>query len=189
MGQKSSFSSLKDFFPSINTESVLDISNLKKLVMEAKTALEKLETALGEPPCKITTNQSVYQSTDKPTIDGVFDGQNMVGEDGTIHPVPENYVSKSRLLEGDLLQLVGDRYRQVSRVPRKLIEGKLKENREEYGVAVTSDGNLYQIAPAAIRFFRASVGNTLILEIPEENGAIWAAVVSREEPCYTTTVK
>src|SRR3989344_3463282 len=38
-------------------------------------------------------------------IEGVFDGQNMVGPDGKLYSVPANYASKSKLVEGDLLKL------------------------------------------------------------------------------------
>lgn len=39
------------------------------------------------------------------SIDGVFDGENMVGEDGNPYPVPPNYASKSKLVEGDLMRV------------------------------------------------------------------------------------
>src|SRR3989338_71121 len=38
-------------------------------------------------------------------IEGVFDGQNMVGPDGKQYPVPANYASKSKLVVGDVLKL------------------------------------------------------------------------------------
>jgi hypothetical protein len=38
-------------------------------------------------------------------IRGIFDGQSMVKEDGEKYPVPDNYASKSKLLEGDGLEL------------------------------------------------------------------------------------
>ncbi len=38
-------------------------------------------------------------------IEGVFDGQNMIGPEGKQYPVPANYASKSKLVEGDILKL------------------------------------------------------------------------------------
>ena len=38
-------------------------------------------------------------------MEGVFDGQNMMGPDGKKYPVPANYASKSKLVEGDVLKL------------------------------------------------------------------------------------
>ncbi len=39
-------------------------------------------------------------------VEGVFDGQGMVGGDGMRYVVPENYASKSKLVEGDMLKLI-----------------------------------------------------------------------------------
>ena len=38
-------------------------------------------------------------------IEGVFDGQNMIGPDGKQYPVPANYASKSTLGDSDVLIL------------------------------------------------------------------------------------
>ncbi|MBA4320115.1 MAG: hypothetical protein C0412_17080, partial [Flavobacterium sp.] len=38
-------------------------------------------------------------------IEGVFDGENMIGPDGKQYSVPSNYASKSKLVEGDILKL------------------------------------------------------------------------------------
>ena len=39
-------------------------------------------------------------------VEGVFDGERMMGTDGIKYNVPPNYASKSKLLEGDILKLV-----------------------------------------------------------------------------------
>jgi hypothetical protein len=36
-------------------------------------------------------------------IEGIFDGQNMVDSKGQTYPVPANYASKSKLVEGEVL--------------------------------------------------------------------------------------
>ena len=38
-------------------------------------------------------------------IEGVFDGENMIGPDGKQYSVPANYASKSKLVEGDILKM------------------------------------------------------------------------------------
>ena len=40
------------------------------------------------------------KAADGRVVEGVFDGQNMVGSDGKIYSVPPNYASKSKLVEG-----------------------------------------------------------------------------------------
>src|SRR3954467_9778395 len=46
---------------------------------------------------------SVYEGGK--VVEGVFDGQNMIGPDSKQYPVPANYASKSKLVEGDVLKL------------------------------------------------------------------------------------
>ncbi|MBU4432193.1 hypothetical protein KKD60_02860, partial [Patescibacteria group bacterium] len=36
-------------------------------------------------------------------VEGVFDGENMIGPDGKQYSIPANYASKSKLVEGDIL--------------------------------------------------------------------------------------
>ena len=57
-------------------------------------------------------------------IEGVFDGQNMIGPDKKQYPVPANYASKSKLIEGDVLKLTIAEdgsfiYKQISPLERK----------------------------------------------------------------------
>src|SRR3990172_8798087 len=42
---------------------------------------------------------------DNKVIEGIFDGQKMIGPDKKEYKVPENYSSKSKLVEGDVLKL------------------------------------------------------------------------------------
>src|ERR1700752_2142545 len=63
-------------------------------------------------------------------IEGVFDGQNMVGPDGKQYPVPANYASKSKLVEGDVLKLtIADDgsfiYKQIGPIERRKVLGVL----------------------------------------------------------------
>src|SRR3989338_6572507 len=48
---------------------------------------------------------SVGSSTAGRTVEGIFDGQNMVDSHGQTYPVPANYASKSKLVEGDGMKL------------------------------------------------------------------------------------
>src|ERR1043166_2113736 len=73
-------------------------------------------------------------------IEGVFDGQNMVGPDGKQYPVPANYASKSKLVEGDVLKLTIAEdgsfiYKQIGPVERRKILGSLvQDEKGEYKV-------------------------------------------------------
>src|SRR3989339_2234129 len=63
-------------------------------------------------------------------IEGVFDGEKMIGPDGKQYSVPANYISKSKLVEGDILKLIIDEagnftYKQIGPVDRDRLIGKL----------------------------------------------------------------
>ena len=65
----------------------------------------------------------VREETLGKVIEGVFDGQNMVGSDGKTYPVPANYASKSKLVQGDILKLTiaedgAFLYKQIGPIPR-----------------------------------------------------------------------
>jgi hypothetical protein len=73
-------------------------------------------------------------------IEGVFDGQNMIGPDSKQYPVPANYASKSKLVEGDVLKLtIADDgsfiYKQIGPIERRKVLGLLSQDEKgEYRV-------------------------------------------------------
>ena len=80
------------------------IKRLRALIGEAETALaatkELLISLVGDDP--VITEKVKDKALGK-VIEGVFDGQNMVGSDAKTYPVPANYASKSKLVQGDIL--------------------------------------------------------------------------------------
>ena len=74
-------------------------------------------------------------------IEGVFDGENMIGPDGKQYSVPANYASKSKLVEGDILKLTitGSGtfvYKQIGPIERARIVGEL-ERAAALGLLIT----------------------------------------------------
>ena len=89
------------------------IKRLRSLLTEAETnrsaATELLTSMLGDGDIITTPSSTVTDSPEGKIIEGVFDGQIMIGPDGKNYPVPANYASKSKLGEGDILKLtIGD---------------------------------------------------------------------------------
>ena len=65
----------------------------------------------------------------------------MIGPDGKNYPVPANYASKSKLVEGDILKLtIGESgkfmYKQIGPVERKTVIGTLTSHDDQYFVEV-----------------------------------------------------
>ena len=104
----------------------------------------------------------------------------MVGPDGKNYPVPANYASKSKLVEGDILKLTiasdgGFIYKQIGTVSRKQIIGTLVQHDGAY--YVEAQGKEYRILLASVTYFRINVGDQVTIIVPEDNpDASWAAV-------------
>ena len=112
-------------------------------------------------------------------IEGVFDGQNMVDENGNTYPVPANYASKSKLVEGDGMKLtITDEgkfiYKQIAPVKRKTAVGTLI--REDGQYKVLAEGKAYRVLLASVTFYRAEVGDQVTILLPEEGEVNWGTV-------------
>jgi hypothetical protein len=117
---------------------------------------------------------------DGKVVEGIFDGQVMVGPDGKSYPVPANYASKSKLVEGDLMKLTIETngsfiYKQIGPVARRQVIGKLISH--DGGYFVETEGREYRILLASVTFFKIKLGDNVSAQIPEDNReAEWAAV-------------
>lgn len=113
-------------------------------------------------------------------IEGVFDGQNMIGPDGKQYPVPSNYASKSKLIEGDVLKLtIADDgsfiYKQIGPIERRKIIGLLtKDDKNDY--RVVADGKAYRVLFASLTYFKAEPGDQVTIIVPKDSDSVWAAV-------------
>lgn len=156
------------------------IKRLRSLIDEAETNLaaakELLISLVGE-------EQIEYSPQDLKAgkvIEGVFDGQTMMGPDGKQYPVPANYASKSKLVQGDILKLTINEdgaftYKQIGPVPRKTVIGTLKQQDGQYYVDV--NGKMYHVLLASVTYFRAQQGDQVSVIVPEDDEkAEWAAL-------------
>ena len=113
-------------------------------------------------------------------IEGVFDGQNMIGPDNKQYPVPANYASKSKLVEGDVLKLTIAEdgsfiYKQIGPVERRKILGILLED-DKGDFKVLADGKMYKVLLASLTYFKADPGDEVTIVVPEGSDTDWAAV-------------
>lgn len=113
-------------------------------------------------------------------IEGVFDGQNMIGPDGKQYPVPANYASKSKLVEGDVLKLtIADDgsfiYKQIGPIERRKILGMLTaDDKGDY--RVIAEGKSYKVLLASLTYFKAEPGDEITIVLPKDRDATWGAV-------------
>lgn len=157
------------------------IKRLRSLIAEAETSLaaakELLVSLVGDDAAAGT---GVRDEPLGKIVEGVFDGQNMVGSDGKTYPVPANYASKSKLVQGDILKLtIADDgaflYKQIGPIPRKQVVGALKlENGHYY---VTIGDRDFRVLLASVTYFKAKPGDQVSVNLPEDDSqAEWAAL-------------
>lgn len=114
-------------------------------------------------------------------IEGVFNGEAMVGSDGQIYIVTPNYASKSRLVEGDLLKLTilpnGDFvFKQIGPMERERKVGVLAFDGACQMHVVLCDDEVYCVLPACVTYHKAELGDEVIILVPKETPSRWAAV-------------
>ncbi|MDR2336938.1 MAG: hypothetical protein LBE03_02440 [Candidatus Nomurabacteria bacterium] len=160
------------------------IKRLKGLLQEAETnvaaAKELLGSLLGDDGKAVSRTSAKGDPVSGKVIEGVFDGQIMLGPEGKSYPVPANYASKSKLVEGDLLKLTIDEdgsfiYKQIDKTPRKQLIGTLVNHDGAY--FVEASGKEYKILLASVTYFKIKEGDQVAIIVPEhKEEATWAAV-------------
>ncbi|MFH0818933.1 MAG: hypothetical protein V1898_02990 [Patescibacteria group bacterium] len=114
-------------------------------------------------------------------IEGVFDGQNMVGPDGKIYSIPPNYTSKSKLVEGDILKLTimpdgTFLFKQIGPVERKRLVGVLVPEEDGHDYRVLANGRSYKVILASVTYFKGEAGSQAVILVPKDQDSKWAAV-------------
>lgn len=114
-------------------------------------------------------------------IEGIFDGEQMMAPDGKKYPVPANYASKSKLVEGDTLKLtISDNgsliYKQIKPVERRNLVGALSYDGSNY--SVLADGKNYKVLFASVTYYKGEPGNQVSIIIPASGNSEWAAMES-----------
>lgn len=169
----------------------MQISNklalLKEMLDSAESNLRSARQIIGEltgvedPKGQYVKKASTMKSGAEAgqIIEGVFDGQNMIGPDGKSYPVPANYASKSKLIPGDILKLtIGDDgtfiYKQIGPVERKRVVGPLVYENGQYRVLANSKS--YKVLLASVTYYRAEVGDNVTLIVPALEESEWGSI-------------
>jgi hypothetical protein len=182
--------------------SLLEIceSNLKN----AKTLLAQCQSGdiVYRSPTNVTSyinpNNSNFQisqgNEDFEFVEGYFDGENMIGDNGKIYTVPQNYASKSQLVVGDKMKwsLVKDSfdgYKEVFKltqpVLREKVIGKFVIEGNNYGAMVDGYPQLIKILKASATFamknLGLAIGGKVAIYVPKSgssSNANWGAFIN-----------
>lgn len=126
-----------------------------------------------------TSGLSSYMSGDEKIIEWVFTGESMLGSDGALYPVPQNYASKSKLVQGSKLKAVIHNdgkitYKIIEEIEHETKIGILTKNKERF--QVIADGKAYNALLAAVTFIKWEIGDSVSIRIPKWKDATYAAI-------------
>lgn len=156
------------------------LEEAERNIQYVRHALEDQETESGGLELPNQDTKFAEMPEGERIVEGVFDGQNMQGNDGEEYPVPPNYASKSKLVEGDVMKLtIGTDgsfvYKQISPVDRERVVGMLAVDEQgNFGVKV--DDKMYRVLLASVTFYRIEEGDEVTILLPKNGEAEWGAV-------------
>ena len=105
----------------------------------------------------------------------------MIGPDGKEYPIPPNYASKSKLVEGDMLKLTVTPtgafvFKQIGPIERDRLVGTLVHDREVDEFSVVAGDKKYYVLKASITYFHGAEGDETVILVPKHSPSKWAAV-------------
>lgn len=150
------------------------IATAEQTIMSAKQMLGKMDVPV---PNQLS---SQIDNSGGQVVHGAFDGQIMIGEDGKQYPVPANYASKSKLVEGDTLKLTISpqgtfMYKQIGPIERKFLIGLVIQD-ERGNFVIKAEEKDYKVLLAAATYFKIEAGDEVTIVIPRDNEAVWSAI-------------
>ncbi len=165
------------------SEKAHKIEMLRQMILNAEKTMQSAKAMLLQMEGKKKTGRKRKTETDDGDaniIEGTFDGQIMHGTDGKQYPVPANYASKSKLVEGDLLKLTitldgSFIYKQIGPANRRSIIGIVSQD-EKGNYFILSEGKPYRVLLASITYFKAEPGDEVVIMIPRDLDSTWAAI-------------
>lgn len=157
---------------------------INRRLEEAERNLQAIRDILaGKEQAQVKIHAEVDSEAEQQgerVIFGTFDGQNMRTDDGQTYPVPANYASKSKLVEGDKLKLTIDAsgafiYKQIGPVERQRVIGVLALNKDgDYVVRVGEKE--YKVLLASVTYYKIEPGDEVTILLPHGREAKWGAV-------------
>jgi DNA/RNA endonuclease YhcR with UshA esterase domain len=137
------------------------IQSLREMIYAAEKTLQGAKSMLLqlEGKKKVGRKRKISsEDEDGKIVEGTFDGQIMIGTDGKQYPVPANYASKSKLVEGDVLKLTitpdgSFIYKQIGPTERKRIIGTVNQDGEG-NFFVLAENKPFRVLLASITYLK-----------------------------------
>lgn len=164
-----------------------------------KMAKEQLLTLAGEKGVAITPSASQdYEAVRRAVnpeeydalevVEGHFDGENMIGDNGKSYPVPPNYASKTQLIVGDrmkrILTTTRESFKLIKPAERQRVVGTFQIDPQQDLYYVDVDGFdqpvrlLKASATFAMKNLGLQLGDRVAIIVPKDTTPIWGALSS-----------
>jgi hypothetical protein len=161
----------------------LDVERLKTMIHSMKDQLDGMLRIVQGNTVRahaLVSDSAAVLETGERIIEGVFTGNNVLGQDGKEYTIPPNYASKSKLVEGDIMKLTITTagkfiYKQIGPIERERIIGELTAD-ESGQWSVVVESKPYKILTASVTFHKGTSGNQVAILVPAGGGATWGAV-------------
>lgn len=119
-------------------------------------------------------------------VEGYFDGENVIGDNGQIYPVPQNYASKTQLVIGDRMKWIMTSTREIFKLiqpaTRKRVTGTFTIEGENYVVLVDEYNTPIKILKAsatyAMKNLGLNIGDEVAIYVPQDATPTWGAFIS-----------
>lgn len=172
MTNKKTIQAIVDFIVSAEKS----IKNAKKLL---KDVMDENNITLDSKIDLDTKWLNSYNSDDSKIIEWVFTWHEMFWSDWNKYPVPVNYSSKSKLVQGDKLKLTIESngkmlYKQILPIEREIKTGLVVKEKEKY--QVIAEWQTYDLLTAAVTHFKVNIWDRISILVPAWKQATFAAI-------------
>lgn len=150
-------------------------------IKTAKQLLQMITGETSEPTWFSWSTEGLqhYNEGDAQIIEGIFTGEAMLGSDGNIYPIPQNYASKSLLVQWSKLKATifpngKITYKIIEEIPYETLIGIVTKAWEKY--QITTEHKTLNVLMAAITFHKCSIGDTVSIRVPAGKEPTYAVI-------------
>ncbi|PLX28611.1 hypothetical protein C0581_01760 [Candidatus Parcubacteria bacterium] len=165
----------------------IDTDQIKKTIHTMKDQLDSIlrlldgKTVSQKTSSPLPESDSMTLDSGEKIVEGVFDGEKMIGADGQEYTMSPNYASKSKIVEGDLMKVTITKegrfiFKQIGPVDRRRVIGQLVFDEETQAWSVRHEEKDYKVLTASVTFYKGKPGDEVVILLPQGNHCEWGAV-------------
>lgn len=159
------------------------IISAEKSIQSAKKLLATMVDSkdLKKDPGFETENLHSYDSGEDKIVEGVFTWESMLWADSNIYPVPQNYASKSKLVQWSKLKATIKPdwkilYKIIEEIEAESKVWILTKSWEKF--QIIADWKTYNTLLAAVTYLKAEIWDNVAIKVPKWKDATYAAIES-----------